>query len=103
MDANTIWAIASGVAGAASGYLGGRVFGNSQSVEVATNVVELMKSEIEVLKSRCNDLATDNQNLRTELDVVKELVTQRADVEAVHETVREVKVTVDRIADKVGA
>lgn len=103
MDASLIWTVATGIAGGASGFFGNRAFGGSSSVETAANVVELMKTEVDILKERLDNKDAEVQRLTTELGVVKELVTQRADVEAVHDTVKEVKETVDRIADKVGA
>lgn len=103
MDIGTVYTLATGIAGATGGYFGGRVFGNNHSVETAANVVDMMKTEVEILKSRLDGKDEEVTKLTTELSVVKELVTQRANVEAVHEDVKEIKVTVDKIAEKVGA
>lgn len=103
MDANTIWTIATGVAGSVGGYYGGRVFGNNHSIETAANIVEMMKTEVEVLKGRVDDKDAQLEKLTTEVGVLKELVTQRADVEGVHETVKEVKDTVEKIHELVQA
>lgn len=100
MDPATIWTVGTGIASAAGGYFGGRVFGNNHSVETAANIVEMMKTEVGVLKERLDDKDTEVSKLTTEVNVLKELVTQRADVEAVHEDVKAVKTTVDRIAEK---
>ena len=103
MDAATIWTIATGLAGTAGGYVGGKVFGNSSSVETAQNVVELMKAEVDVLKQHGREKDQLLASLNSRVEVLESLVTQRAEVEAVHQDVREVKSTVDRIAVKVGA
>lgn len=100
MDASLIWTVSTGIAGSIGGYYGGRVLGGNHSIETAANVVDMMKTEVEILKGRLDNKDAEVERLTTELSVVKELVTQRADVEAVHETVKEVKDTVDKIAEK---
>lgn len=91
------------IAGSVGGYFGGKRSAVSQSMGIAVDTVELLQAQVATLieQGRLKDekIAT----LEGRVNVLNDLVTQRAEVEAVHTEVMEVKEIVDRIAAKVGA
>lgn len=91
------------VTGSVGGYFGGKRSAVSQSMGIAVDTVELLQVQVATLieQGRLKDekIAT----LEGRVNVLNDLVTQRAEVEAVHTEVMEVKEIVDRIAAKVGA
>lgn len=103
MDANSIITIVAGVAGVAGGYAGGRRTGQSQAVSTAVNVVELLQVQVETLVAQNAEKDEKIAILEGKVELLEAMITQRAEVEAVHEEVRDVRVVVDRIAVKVGA
>lgn len=78
------------------GFLGGRVTGRSMASQVASDTVEMLSTQNELLKTEKEDMGLVLLDLQTRVAVLEGLVTQRAEVSAV-------QVTVDRIAAKVGA
>lgn len=103
MDANSIIAVLSGVAGIAGGYVGGKRTGQSQAVSTAVDVVELLQVQIETLVAQNASKDERISTLEGKVELLEAMVTQRAEVEAVHDEVKGVKMVVDRIATKVGA
>lgn len=84
------------IAGIAGGWVGGKRNATAASVSIATDTVELLQVQIELLK-------TENSELKARVEVLETLVTQRAEVEQVRKEVIGVRGVVDRIATKVGA
>lgn len=78
------------------GFLGGRMTGRSMASQVASDTVEMLSTQNELLKTEKEDMGLVLLDLQTRVAVLEGLVTQRAEVSAV-------QVTVDRIAAKVGA
>lgn len=78
------------------GFLGGRMTGRSMASQVASDTVEMLSTQNDLLKQEKEDLGLVLLDLQTRVGVLEGLVTQRAEVGAV-------QVTVDRIAAKVGA
>lgn len=96
MGVETIVTILIGIAGVAGGYAGGKRTASGQSVSIAVETVELLKTQVEFLER-------ENSELKARVEVLESLVTQRAEVEAVKTEVVGVRGVVDRIAAKVGA
>lgn len=110
MDPSTIISIAStGAALVSGGWFGAR-YGKQQALADAANnsslsvdVISTLQAKVELLASQNRDKENNLVELLTRVEVLESLVTQRAEVEAVHQEVTEVKTIVTRIADKVGA
>lgn len=83
--------------------MGGRVAGRTASSQIASETVEMLQTQVDVLKSdkEAKDLMI--LDLQTRIEVLEGMVTQRAAVDAVHEEVRGVRGVVNSIAAKVGA
>jgi hypothetical protein len=96
MDAATISQIAVLVAGIGGGWATGRR-------GVARQTVDLLQIQVEALKGEKIEKDAELSELKGRVEVLEGLVTQRAAVNEVHEELREVHHTVDRIAAKVGA
>ncbi len=103
MGADAIITILTGAAGVVGGFFGGKRLGNAQATTAAVSTVELL--QIAVAELRTQNKTKDQQiaTLQGRVDSLEVLVTQRAEVEAVHIDVRESKVILRKIAEKVGA
>ena len=77
--------------------------GRTASSQIASETVEMLQTQVDVLKSdkEAKDLMI--LDLQTRIEVLEGMVTQRAAVDAVHEEVRGVRGVVNSIAAKVGA
>lgn len=95
MDAGVIITVATGVAAAAGGLLGGRRLGNSQAEQTAVTTVELLSLAVAELRAQVNAKDEELASLRGRISLLEGLVTQRAEVEAVH-------TVVEKIADRLG-
>lgn len=102
MDASDIITILVGAAGVSGGFLGGRRVASSQAVSTAVEVVQLLQAQVDTLEGNLDNKDQELEQIKQRVSVLEELVTQRAEVEAVHEEVRGVRVVVDQIAKKVG-
>lgn len=100
---DTIITVLTGAAGALGGYAGGKRMGESAAKQDSVNTVELLQVAVGELRTQLHEKDEDLVDLRSRVVVLEDLVTQRAEVEAVHEEVRGVRGVVDRIAGKVGA
>lgn len=89
MDANTIFQIAVPLVGIASGWSVGRR-------GLSRQTVDLLQIQVTALKEDKREREVELAELRTRVEVLEGLVTQRAAVE-------EVRDIVERIADRVGA
>lgn len=96
MDISSITTIISGVAVAVGGYMGGRMTGRSNSHQIASQTIAMLQTQIESLTRDKETRDLEILDLLNRVSVLEGLVTQRA-------AVAEVKETVDRIADKIGA
>lgn len=96
MDADAIITILTGVAGVTGGFFGGKRLGNGQAQQAAVSTVELLQIAVAELERQGRLKDDELSDLRGRVSVLEDLVTQRAEVE-------EVRVIVDRIAEKVGA
>lgn len=103
MDANSIITILTGVAGVAGGYAGGKKLGHTQASQLSVNTVELLQIAVEELERQGRIKDEELADLRGRVAVLEDMVTQRAEVEAVHEEVQGVRSVVDKIAARVGA
>jgi len=91
------------VATAVGGYMGGRMTGRSNTSQIASETVEMLQTQVDVLKGDKEEKDLVILDLQTRIEVLESLVTQRAAVEAVHEEVKGVRGVVNAIAAKVGA
>lgn len=103
MDANGIITILVGAAGVSGGYFGGKKLGSGQAVSTAVEVVALLQAQVDTLEGNLDHKNHELEELKHRVSILEELVTQRAEVAAVHEEVKGVRVVVDQIAKKVGA
>lgn len=103
MDTNTILQIVIGVAGMTGGFFGGKRLASGEAVTTAVEVVELLRIQVEFLTTKGATDATKIADLRGRVDILEGLVTQRAEVEAVHTEVQGVRAVVDKIAHKLEA
>lgn len=78
MDNGTIIAILTGAAGIAGGWYGGR-----RNAAVASETVQMLTVQIEALQRECEKIP----HLLDRIAVLEELVTQKAEVEAVKQIV----------------
>lgn len=103
MDIGTaLTALGVGATGVGS-FIGGRMTGKSVASQIAVDTVDLLQSQVDALKSDKQNKDTELVNLRSRVEVLENLVTQRAEVEELGEKISLVKETVDKIAIKVGA
>lgn len=94
-----ITAISTGIGGFASGRLSGR----SSASQIAADTVDMLQAQIETLKEDKEDKDSELINLRSRVEVLEGLVTQRAEVDELGIKVILVKDIVERIATKIGA
>jgi len=88
---------------AVGGFAGGRVSGRTSASQIATDTVDLLQAQIETLKDDKQNRDAELSELRTRVSTLESLVTQRAEVDLVHEEVRGARVVLDKIAIRVGA
>lgn len=110
MDAETVITILTGAAAATGGWFGGKRMGISTGMQnavnesqTAVNTVELLQVAVAELERQRQLKDTELADLRGRVGVLEDMVTQRAEVAAVHEDVKAVRGVVDAIAAKVGA
>lgn len=101
MGIDVLITIAISVAGVIGAYFGGKQQGKSGAMGIAVDVVELLQVQVDQLTR--NGAAKDEMiaDLKGRVEVLEGLVTQRAEVEAVHQEVKGVRGVVDRIAEAV--
>lgn len=101
MEANDIITLLVGAAGVGGGFLGGKRAASSQAVTTAVEVVQLLQAQVDTLEGNLEHKDTELEELKHRVSILEELVTQRAEVAAVHEEVKGVRNVVDKIAEKV--
>ena len=97
MDVDAIVTIFTGVAGVTGGFIGGKRLGSTQAVSMAVSVTELLQAQVEILKQKGESDATELADLRGRVSLLESMVTQRAEVDAVHDAVKGVREVVDRV------
>lgn len=97
MDIDAIVTVLTGVAGVTGGFIGGKKMGAGQAVSMAVSVTELLQAQVEILKQKGDSDAVEIADLRGRVGLLESMVTQRAEVSAVHEAVNEMREVVDRI------
>lgn len=103
MGIEAIIAAVIGLAGASGGFYEGRRRGASTISSIAVDTVELLQVQVNTLTEQGRAKDENLADLRARVEILESLVTQRAEVEAVHLEVQGVRGVVDRIASKVGA
>jgi DNA repair exonuclease SbcCD ATPase subunit len=103
MDTSAIITLATGIAGIVGGAWGGARYSRSHEAEMASSTLEMLQARLDELDRQNGEKSSRISELVNRVEVLESLVTQRAEVEAVHLEVTEVKGIVSRIAVKVGA
>jgi hypothetical protein len=103
MNPDVVVTVLTGLAGVIGGFFGGKRLGNVQAQQTAVSVVELLQVAVAELERQGTSKDEQLTELRTRVDLLESMVTQRAEVDAVHVELKEVRGVVDRIADKLGA
>lgn len=85
------------------GFVGGRVTARNALSDIATDTVEMLQTQVNLLQENKERSEVELTELRSRVTILEELVTRRAEVEELSAKVSLVKDTVDRIADRVGA
>jgi len=91
MDLTNVAALTIGSVGSIGAYFGGRYQARSQQSQIATDTVALLSTQITALKEQCDKIPT----LQQEINVLRDLVTQRAEVEKVIEIVTRIEGKLD--------
>lgn len=91
------------VSTALGGFSAGKRSAQSAASTIASETVDMLQAQIETLKDDREERDAELADLRTRVDLLENLVTQRAEVDLVHEEVRGARVVLDKIAIKVGA
>lgn len=102
MDVNNIVTVLVGVSGVIGGFFGGKRMGSNQAVTTAVGVSELLQLAVDELRRKNSEKEAELAELRARVDILESMITQRAEVQAVHDEVLGVRGIVDRIAVKVG-
>lgn len=84
------------------GYISGRITGRSSASQIASDTVEMLQAQIELLKGDKQHREVELSDLRSRVAILEGLVTQRAEVEELSNRMSLVKEVVDRIDAKVG-
>lgn len=103
MDPNEYITILTGVAGVTGGFMGGKRLGNAQAQAISVSTVELLQAGVAELERQGRIKDEELADLRGRVCLLEDMVTQRAEVEAVHTEVKGMRSVVDRIATKVEA
>lgn len=103
MDTSALITLATGLAGIVGGAWGGARYSRSHEAEIASSTLDMLEARINELDRQNNEKSSRITELVSRIEILEGLVTQRAEVEAVHLEVTEVKGIVSRIAVKVGA
>lgn len=96
MDIDAATTAAVSIATALGGFLGGKKIGVNGSIQIANDTVSMLSLQVDLLEKKNEHQEAEIADLKTRVDVLQDISTQRANVEAVKEVV-------DRIAEKVGA
>jgi hypothetical protein len=103
MDINSIISATTAIGAGVGGFVGGRLTGRQAFTEIASDTVDMLQTQVNILQQDKNQKELELTELRNRVTVLEGLVTQRAEVEELSIKVSLVKGTVDRIADRVGA
>ena len=103
MDVGSVLTAVATVGTGIGGFVSGRLTGRSAASQIATDTVDMLQAQVDLLKKDKESKDLEVLDLRTRVTILEELVTQRAEVEELNTKVDLVKDAVDRIAQKVGA
>lgn len=103
VDAGVVATAVIAVSTAIGGFVSGRSTGRVNATQVAVDTVDMLQSQIELLKEDRDQKEVELADLKGRVSLLEGLVTQRAEVEEVNIKVSLIKETVDRIAERVGA
>lgn len=103
MDYGSIVSVVGVVGTGVGGYISGRLTGRSAASQIASDTVDMLETQNDLLKEEKESMGLVLLDLQTRVAVLEGLVTQRAEVEELSNKVSLVKDTVERIAERVGA
>lgn len=103
MDINEILTAVGVISTGLGGFVGGRLSGRTNASQIASDTIEMLQTQVDVLKEAKERNELEILDLVNRTAVLEGLITQRADVQELSGKVSIVKDTVDRIAVKVGA
>lgn len=103
MDYGSIVSVVGVVGTGVGGYISGRLTGRSAASQIASDTVDMLETQNDLLKEEKENMGLVLLDLQTRVAVLEGLVTQRAEVEELSNKVSLVKDTVERIAERVGA
>jgi hypothetical protein len=103
MDINTLITVAAALGVGLGGFFSGRLTGRYNSHQIASQTVEMLQAQVEVLEHNKEERELTLLDLTQRVSVLEGLVTQRAAVEELSVKVDLVKSVVDRIGVRVGA
>lgn len=103
MDYGSIVSVVGVVGTGIGGYISGRLTGRSAASQIASDTVDMLETQNDLLKEEKENMGLVLLDLQTRVAVLEGLVTQRAEVEELSNKVSLVKDTVERIAERVGA
>jgi hypothetical protein len=103
METSAIITLATGIAGIVGGAWGGARYSRSYEADISSSTMEMFRARLDLVEQESEEKSSRISELINRIEVLESLVTQRAEVEAVHLEVTEVKGIVSRIAVKVGA
>lgn len=90
-----------GMAGTAGGFMSGKRMGVTDSMSIATNTVDLLQIQVNALTSESASKDAIVTDLRARVELLEQLVTQRARVEEVYNAVKDVHTVVNHIKEQV--
>lgn len=103
MGVEAIIATLVGVAGVVGAYFGGRKTGRSQDLTDTETAMNILRSAISQLQDQIASKDVLIADLHGRVQTLESMVTQKADVEAVANEVKQIRIIVDKIAYKVDA
>lgn len=103
MGVEAIIATFVGVAGVVGAYFGGKKTGKSQDLTDTETAMNILRSAIAELQGQIAAKDVLIADLHGRVQTLESMVTQKADVEAVAQEVKQIRIIVDKIAYKVDA
>ena len=101
MGIEALIAALAGVAGVVGGYVGGKRTGQTAALSTAMSTVELLQIQVNTLTSDGTAKDAIVTDLRARVELLEQLVTQRARVEEVYSAIEGVRSVVDQIKERV--
>ena len=109
MDSATLTTVITTITGVVGGMYGGVRYGKqsaladaANSSTVATNTVDMLQAQVQHLEEVKDEQHEVIVDLTARVNLLEDMVTQRAAVSEVHDDVKAARIVIDKIAEKVG-